>query len=88
MQGPAFPPICGGASTHAERRSALQSSAMPPMVGAPWLNQTTPYPSAFMAPPAWPMYMPNNLPEPQAAQSSMQVEREELGMQHQELEAR
>ena len=61
---------------------------MPPMAGAPWLNLTTPYPSAFMAPPAWPVYMPNYLPRPQAQQSSMQAEHEELAMQRQELEAR
>ena len=34
------------------------------------------------------MYMPSYLPRPQAQQSSMQAERKELAMQHQELEAR
>ena len=66
----------------------LQSAAMLPMAYEPWLNQTTPYPSAYMAPPAWPMYMPSYLPRPLAQQSSMQAKREELAMQCQELEAR
>ena len=34
------------------------------------------------------MYMPNYLPRPPAQQSSMQAEREELAMQHHDLEAR
>ena len=41
-----------------------------------------------MAPPIWPMYIPNYLPRPQAQQSSTQAEHEELAMQHQDLEAR
>ena len=66
----------------------LQSPTIPPMAGAPWLNQTTPYPSAFMAPPAWPIYMPNYLPRPQAQQSSTQAKCEELARQCPDLEAR
>ena len=58
------------------------------MAGAPWLNQTTPDCSAYMAPPAWPMYMPSYLPRPQAQWSFLEAEHEELAMQHQELEAR
>ena len=58
------------------------------MVGAPMLNHGSPYPSAYMAPPAWPMFMPSYLPRPQMEQSSTQSEREQLSMQSQELEAR
>ena len=62
--------------------------AMPPMAGVPLLSQSIPYPSAYMAPPACPMYMPSYLPRPQMEQSSTQSERELLAMQRQELEAR
>ena len=65
-----------------------QNSAMLPMAGALWLNQSRPYHSAYKALPTWPMYMHSYLPRPQAQQSSMQAEREELTMQRQELEAR
>ena len=66
----------------------IQSTAIPPMAGVPLLSQSMPYPSAYMAPPAWPMYMPSYLPRPQMEQSSTQSERELLAMQRQELEAR
>ena len=36
-----------------------QGTSLQPMAGAPWPSQATPYASAFMAPPAWPMYMPS-----------------------------
>ena len=52
------------------------------MAGAKWLNQSMPYPTAYMAHPAWPM------PRPQIQQSSPQAEHEELAMQRQELETR
>ena len=29
-----------------------------------WSSQPTPYAGAFMAPPAWPMYMPSYMPRP------------------------
>ena len=31
----------------------IQSAAMPAVAGAPLLSLSTPYPSAYMAPPAW-----------------------------------
>ena len=94
MQGQAFLPMVSMpmlfpgapvAPAHMKSTGApLQSAAIPPMAGAPWLNQSTLYPSSYMAPPAWPMYMPSYLPQPQVQQSSTQAERE----QFQELEAR
>ena len=51
-------------------------------------SQASPYPSAFMALPAWPMYMPSYLPRPLAQQSTMQAEHEELAMQCHDLKAR
>ena len=59
-------------------RAPLQSAALPPMAGAPWLNQSRPYLSAYMALPAWPMYMPSYLPLPQVQQSSTQAEHNSL----------
>ena len=78
--GPAFPLVASV--------PVLFPGVMPPVAGAPWLNQSRPYPSAYMASPAWPVYMPSCLPQPQAQQSSMQAEYKELAMQRQELEAR
>ena len=46
------------------------AAALPPMVGAPMLNQGTPFPSAYMAPPSWSMYMPSCLPPAQAVPPS------------------
>ena len=66
MQGPAFRPIAStpmlfpgalaASSPNQSARAPLQGAAMLPMAAAPWHNQTTPYPSAYMASPAWPMY--------------------------------
>ena len=53
----------------------------------PWPNQPTPYASACMAPPAWPMYMPSYMPWPPTLPAFMQAEFEELARQHQDLEA-
>ena len=53
------------------------------MAQAPLLGQSTPYPGAFVASPAWPMFMPSYLPQPQVEQSSTQSEREVLAMQRQ-----
>ena len=78
----------GAPGTPAPSRAPLQSAAILPMAGAPWLSQVTPYPSAFMAPLAWPMYMNSYLPKPVAQQSSMQAECEELDRQRHDLEAR
>ena len=78
----------GAPGTPAPSRAPLQSAAILPMAGAPWLSQVTPYPSAFMAPLAWPMYIPSYLPKPVAQQSSMQAECEELDRQRHDLEAR
>ena len=61
----------------------LQGADMPAMAGAPLLNQSMPYTSAYMAPPAWPMHMPSYLPRPQIQQSSTQAKREQLAMQRQ-----
>ena len=47
-----------------------------------------PYASAFMAPPALPMYMPIYVPRPPAQQASMQAKLEELARQRHDLEAR
>ena len=61
---------------------ALQSVA-----GLPWPSQPTPYASAFtfMAPPAWPMYMPSYMPRPPTQQAFMQAEFKELARQRREL---
>ena len=64
MQGPAFLPwpACQCYSRECWRRqrlcsAPLQSAAMPPMARAPLLGQSTPYPRAYMAPLAWPMFL-------------------------------
>ena len=50
--------------------SAMQSARVPqitalqPVASMQWPSQPTPYASAFMAPPAWPMYMPCYMPSP------------------------
>ena len=75
------PESAGGASAHAERRYAANDQFA-------ILNQSTPYPSTYVAPPAWPMCMPSYLPQPQIQQSSAQAELEQLALQSQELEAR
>ena len=59
-------------------------TAIPPMAEAPWPSQATPYACAFVAPPAWPMYMPR----PPAQQASMQAKLEELARQGHDLETR
>ena len=51
-------------------------------------SQATPYASAFMAPPSWPMYMTSYMPRPPVQQVSMQAEFEELARQPQDLKAR
>ena len=54
----------------------------------PWSSQSTPYASAFMAPPAWPMYMPGCMPRPPTQPPFMQAQFEELIRQRQDIEAR
>ena len=71
---------------HAENREP-HGAALKPMAGLPWSSQPTPYASAFMAPPTWPMYMPSYMPRPQAQQALMQAEFEKLARQRQGLEA-
>ena len=66
MQGPAFlsipsapimfPGAQGAPAPMQTAGAPLQSAAMPPMAGELWPSQATPYPSAFMAPPAWLIY--------------------------------
>ena len=63
------------------------STALQPMAGMPWSSQPTPYASAFIAPPAWPMYMPSCMPRPLTQPTFMQAQFEELARQHQDLEA-
>ena len=53
----------------------------------PWSSQPTPYASAFMAPPAWPIYMPSYMPRPPTQPPFMQAQFEELARQRQDLEA-
>ena len=76
-----------------------QSAAMLPMARATippigplfrvsLLSHGRPYPDTYMAPPAWPMYMPSYLPRPQMEPSSTQSEREQLAIQRQELEVK
>ena len=96
MQGLAFPPMASASmlfqgAAPAPMQSAsvpLHRAAMPTMAGVPLLSQSTPHLSAYIAPPAWPMFMPSYLPQPQMEQSSTQAELEQLEMQRQELEAR
>ena len=91
VQGLSFPPIPSEPIMFSGAPGApapMQSAVILPMPGAPLPSQAMPYPSAFMAPPAWPMYMPHYLPRPQAQQSSMQAEREKLARQRHDLEAR
>ena len=86
---PVAPPVPYGAPGHRQRhmapygaiqRARVQQSAA--FQGMPWPSQPTPYASAFMAPSAWPVYMPSYMPWP------MQAEFEELARQHQDLMAR
>ena len=65
---------------------APQGTALQPIAGALWPSQPTPNASAFMAPLAWPMYMPSYMPWPPAQQALLQAEFEELARQHQDLE--
>ena len=65
----------------AERRITAYMARMPRS------SQPTPYASAFMAPPAWPMYMPSQMPRPPTQPSFMQAQFEELDKQYQDLEA-
>ena len=48
------------------------------LAGMLWPSQPTPYASALMAPPAWPMYMPSYMPRSLTQQAFMQAEFEEL----------
>ena len=92
MQGPAFLPMASTLLLFPRVPAVpvlMQSAAMPPMTSSPLtLNQSTPYPSTYLASPAWPMCMPSYLPQPQIQQSSAQAELEQLALQSQELEAR
>ena len=47
-----------------------------------------PYASAFMASPAWPMYMASYMPRPLTQPPFMQAQFEEFARQHQDIEAR
>ena len=53
-----------------------------------WPSQPTPYASAFMARPAWPMHMPSYMLRPLTQLPFMQAQLEELARQHQDIEAR
>ena len=57
---------------------APQGATLQPMAGALWPSQPTTYASAFMAVPAWPMYMPSYMPKPPTQQALTQAEFEEL----------
>ena len=58
------------------------------MASMQWPSQPTPYASAFMAPPAWPMYMPCYMPRPPTQPPFMQAQFEGVPRQRQDLEAR
>ena len=76
----------GSASAHADHVAPLQSTTVPPMSGAPSLNQTTPYHSAL-----WPLQLCQCIclmPRPLAQQSSTQAEGAELARQRPILEAK
>ena len=59
VQGPSFPPgigmLRGAPIVFSGAPGAPQGAALQPIAGVPWPSQATPYASAFMAPPAWPM---------------------------------
>ena len=63
-------------------------AAIQPIAEALWPSQATPDASAFMAPPAWPMYMPSYMPRPPAQKPLKQAEFEEFDRQGQYLEPR
>ena len=49
-----------GATSTVQHHVECRGAAIQSMAEVPWSSQTTPYASAFMAPPAWPMYMLQN----------------------------
>ena len=57
---------------------APQGTALQPVASRLWPNQPTPYASAFMAPPAWPMYMPSYMPRTPTQQAFMQADLKSL----------
>ena len=61
-----------------QRHAESQGAALQPMAGAPWPSQPTPYASAFIAPPAFPMYKPSYMSTPPARQD---IEARELEVQ-------
>ena len=86
VQRQAFPPLASTPMLFHGISAALapiQSTAMLSKAQAPLLGQSTHYHGAFVASPAWPMFMPSYLPQPQVEQSSTQSERELLAMQRQ-----
>ena len=61
-----------GATSAVQHHAERQGTALQPVAGALWPSQATPYASAFMAPPAWPVY--SYMPRPPAQQALMQAE--------------
>ena len=88
--------MCAGSASSAasaiqsaiRRLAERQSSTLQPMASMPWSSQSTPYASAFMAPPAWPLYMFSYMPRPPTQLPFMQAQFEELARQCQDIEAR
>ena len=79
-------PVAPPAPYHAIQSTRMpQGAALQPMAGMLWPSQSTPYASAFMAPPAWPMYVPCNMPRPPTQPAFMQAEFKELAEEMLEL---
>ena len=94
---PSFPPVMQGPISMLPGAPTVFSGApgapvAPPapygsMTSMPWSSQPTPYASAFMAPPALPMYMPTYMPRSLTHPPFMQAQFEELVRQRQDIEA-
>ena len=82
IMGHSFPPVTQGPISTLPGAPIAFSCAP----GAPVAS--TPYASAFKAPPAWPMYMPCYMPRPLTQPLFIQAQFEELARQHQDIEAR
>ena len=58
------------------------------MTGMQWSNQPTPYAGPFVAPTAWPMYMPSYITRPLMHSPFLQTQSEELARRNQDMEVR
>ena len=78
---------CWGATSAMQSAGSPHSAAFQPMTVMQWSNQPTSYASPFVAPPAWPMYMPSCMPRPLTHSSFLQAQFEELARRNHDMEA-